>query len=113
MKMKLAALAERSAGAEDHIVKKKKKRTGLFVKITAVVFIIYAMVSLTVLQAKINRQKEMSRQLTAQIAEQMVLGASLRESIVSEPDRDAIARLAREKLGYVFPGEIVLVDTSK
>lgn len=82
-------------------------------RVTVAVFIVYALVSLTVLQAKINRQREVSRQLSEQIAEQMVLGAGLREATGSELDPAAIARLAREKLGYVFPGEVVLVDVSK
>ncbi|MCL2030330.1 MAG: septum formation initiator family protein [Oscillospiraceae bacterium] len=94
-------------------MKKRKKRTGLLIRAAAAVFILYAVISLTVLQAKINRQRETSRQLSEQIAEQMVLGAGLREATGSEPDPAALARLAREKLGYVFPGEIVLVDVSK
>ena len=91
----------------------RKKKSGLFVKVTVAVFILYAMVSLTVLQAKINRQKELSHQLSVEIAEQTVLGAGLQEAIGSDPDDEALARMAREKLGYVFPGETVLVDISK
>lgn len=99
--------------AEVFILRKKKKKSGLFLKVTVVIFVLYATVSLTVLQARINRQKETARQLAAEIAEQTVLAASLRVSIVSEPDRETLARLARERLGYIYPGEIVLVDTSK
>lgn len=102
----------RDTRTEDILVR-QKKRTGLFVRVTVIIFVLYATVSLTVLQARINRQKEIAQALTAEIAEQSVLGVSLRESIGSEPDREAIARLAREKLGYVYPGEVVLVDVSK
>lgn len=92
---------------------KKKKKTGLFVKVAAAIFILYALVTLTVLQAQINYRRQMSYQLVGQLSEQTLVGAKLREATGSELDQDAIVRLAREKLGYVFPGEIVLVDVSK
>ncbi|MDR1736191.1 MAG: hypothetical protein LBR85_04900 [Oscillospiraceae bacterium] len=92
---------------------RKKKKSGVFIKAAVLVFILYAVVSLIALQGKINREKEKAVLLREQIEDQTVLGARYREVIDSELSPEEAARLARKMLGFAFPGETVIVDTSK
>ena len=50
--------------------------------------------------------------LQAQIEEQELRNAEIKALLESENSDDYVARIAREKLGYISPGERVFVDIS-
>ena len=57
-------------------------------------------------------KKEEQALLQAQIEEQELRNAEIKALLESENSDDYVARIAREKLGYISPGERVFVDIS-
>ncbi len=93
-------------------MKKPKKKTPLILKILAGAFAIYAVVTLVNLQIHINDKKEEIAGLDEEISEKSTINEELRDFLESGASDEYIADVAREKLGYVSPGERVFVDTS-
>ncbi len=87
---------------------KKKKRVSGPAKTATAVFAVYA--AFTLLQ--IAEKKEEQALLQAQIEEQELRNAEIKALLESENSDDYVARIAREKLGYISPGERVFVDIS-
>lgn len=75
--------------------------------------IIYAALSLIVLQSRINKQRDKNAELTASIAEQMLINAKYRTQIENDLDSSTLEAMIREKLGMIKRDEIVFVDISK
>ena len=50
--------------------------------------------------------------LSAQLNEQKLINAELTDAISGENQEEYIAQIARESLGYIYPGEQVYVDIS-
>ena len=92
-------------------MKRKKKRVGLLTKIFIAVFAVYAAVTLVNLQIRINAAAEQEA-LQARLEAQKLVCAELNDAIAEGDNEDYIAKVARESLGYVFPGEQVFVDIS-
>ena len=57
-------------------------------------------------------KKEEQAQLQAQVEEQALRNAETKALVESDNSDEYVARIAREKLGYVSPGERVFVDIS-
>ena len=91
---------------------KKKKRVSGLAKTATAVFAVYAAFTLVSLQLQIAEKKEEQALLQAQIEEQELRNAEIRALLESENSDDYVARIAREKLGYISPGERVFVDIS-
>jgi uncharacterized membrane protein affecting hemolysin expression len=91
-------------------MRRKRRRSGFIILLLAVVFIVYTAVSMLILQAQINRQKELSAALEQELIKEQVLNAAYKAA--AEKELDEIA-LIRDILGYSFPEEIILVDISK
>ena len=64
------------------------------------------------LQIQISAKREEQAALQAQIEEQSLRNAEIEALLNSEDNDEYIARIARDKLGYVSPGERVFVDIS-
>ena len=64
------------------------------------------------LQLQIAEKKEEQARLQAQIEEQELRNAEIKALLESENSDEYVARIAREKLGYISPGERVFVDIS-
>ncbi len=90
----------------------KKRRMGLFSKVVVAIFAVYCAMMLLVLQVQINEKRAMTEQLQQRVEAKRLSNSALSEAIDSELDSEAITRLAREKFGYVKPGEIVFFDVS-
>ena len=69
-------------------------------------------VSIITTQFKIASVKNETDDLRAQIRDTQALNAETQAILDSEDDKDFIERMAREKLGLVFPGEQVFSDIS-
>ena len=90
---------------------KKKKKVGLATKIFVAIFSVYAAFTLVSLQLQISNKREEQRMLQEQLETQQTKNAEL-EDIVSGQDEEYIAKIARDSLDYIYPGEKVYVDTS-
>lgn len=91
---------------------RKKKRVGLLTKIFVAAFAIYATITLVNLQIRINATAAEQEVLQQQLEAQKLVCAELSDAIRGGQNEDYIAKIARESLGYVFPGEQVFVDIS-
>lgn len=91
---------------------KRKKRVGLATKIFVALFSVYAAFTLVSLQIQISAKKDEQAVLTSQVEEQKLRNAEIEALLTSDDTNEYYARIAREKLGYVTPGERVFVDIS-
>ena len=91
---------------------RRKKKVGLATKIFVAVFSIYAAFTLVSLQMEIAAKRAEQEALTVSLEAQQVRNAELEDVIGNAPDEGYIAKLARENLDYVLPGEMVFVDIS-
>ena len=85
---------------------------GLVTKVLIAAFAIYAACSLVNLQLRINAANAEQQMLSAQLNEQKLINAELNDAISGENQEEYIAQIARESLGYIYPGEQVYVDIS-
>ena len=93
-------------------MQRKKKRVGLVTKVLIAAFAIYAACTLVNLQLRINAANAEQQMLSAQLNEQKLINAELNDAISGENQEEYIAQIARESLGYIYPGEQVYVDIS-
>lgn len=101
------------AGTEEGVrLKRKKKRVGLLTKLLLAAFAVYAAFQLVDLQLRINAASEEQQKLQAALEAQKLECAELEDAIQDGDHADYIAKVARESLGYVYPGEQVFVDIS-
>ena len=91
---------------------RRKKRVGLATKMIVTVFAVYAAFTLVSLQIQIGAKREEQQALQKQIEEQGLRNAEIEALLNSEENDEYIARIARDKLGYISPGERVFVDIS-
>ena len=93
-------------------MQRRKKRVGLVTKVLIAAFAIYAACTLVNLQLRINAANAEQQMLSAQLNEQKLINAELNDAISGENQEEYIAQIARESLGYTYPGEQVYVDIS-
>ena len=93
-------------------LQRRKKRVGLITKVLIAAFAIYAACTLVNLQLRINAANAEQQMLSAQLNEQKLINAELNDAISGENQEEYIAQIARESLGYIYPGEQVYVDIS-
>ncbi len=93
-------------------MKRKKKRVGLIAKVLITAFAVYAAVTLVNLQLRINAAAAEQQQLQAALDAQKLVCAELTDAIHGENQEEYIAQIARDSLGYIYPGEQVYVDIS-
>ena len=85
---------------------------GLVTKVLIAAFAIYAACTLVNLQLRINAANAEQQMLSAQLNEQKLINAELNDAISGENQEEYIAQIARESLGYIYPGEQVYLDIS-
>lgn len=91
---------------------RRTRKVHIAVKIFVFAFSIYAAFTLVSLQLQIREKEKLVEDLQAQIDQQRMENRQI-EDILENPDDTAyIAEIAREKLGYIAPGERVFVDIS-
>ena len=93
-------------------MKGEKRHIGLLTKILIVAFAVYAACTLVDLQIHINAASAQQEQLQSRLESQKLVCAELTDAIEQSDNEDYIAKVARESLGYVYPGEQVFVDIS-
>ena len=93
-------------------MKRKKKRVGLIAKVLIAAFAVYAACTLVTLQLRINAAAAEQEKLQAALDAQKLICAELTDAISGEDQEEYIAQIARDSLGYIYPGEQVYVDIS-
>ncbi len=93
-------------------MKRKKKRVGLIAKVLIVAFAVYAACTLVNLQLRINAATAEKKALETRLEAQKLVCDELTNAINGNNQEEYIAQIARESLGYIYPGEQVYVDIS-
>lgn len=91
---------------------KRKKKVNIVAKCIIVCFAVYASFTLVSLQMQISEKKAEQRQLVAASEAQALENAEIKALLESPESDEYVARIAREKLGYISPGERVFIDIS-
>ena len=81
-------------------------------KIFLLAFSVYAAFTMVSLQLQIRAKEDEMAELQEQIESQKLENSMIQDILDSDDDTDYIAEIAREKLGYITPGQRVFVDIS-
>ena len=93
--------------------KKKTKGTkGIIVAVALLVFTIYIVISLILIGNDIKAKRQETIQLQTQIADKKTVNKELQDLIDNGADAEYIIKIAKEKLGLIYPDERVYVDIS-
>lgn len=90
----------------------RKKKVSVITKIFVAAFAVYAAFTLVSLQLQINQKREEQHTLQQQLETRQLENSELSDAIGGEVDPDYVAKLARNDLSYVYPGEQVFKDVS-
>lgn len=94
----------------NHTKPRQKTKKSKILWVAFVAFFIYVVVSFTVMQVNIAHRKEELSQAQEQYKEQVYLNEELTNFLDSGENSDYIMKIAREKLGFAFPNERVIID---
>lgn len=92
--------------------KKKKGFSALAIRIGSVCLCVYLCVSLIFVQVDIVSKRQQLENLSRQVSAQQATNTELRRILDSDDEAAYMERIARDKLGYVRPGEHIYVDMS-
>lgn len=93
------------------MVKRKTKKVKIL-KLAVIVFFVYVVVSFAIMQTDIsNRRKELAS-VQDELKQQQYINKEIVSILNSGENTEYIMRIAREKLGFVFPDERVFIDIS-
>lgn len=90
----------------------EKALSKLIVRLTVFAFLIYSVVMVTSKQLELKEKKQQLAELSAKCTEQKLENDELERIFSSGDDLSYIEKIAREKLGYVYPDETVYLDIS-
>ncbi|MBQ3182144.1 MAG: septum formation initiator family protein [Clostridia bacterium] len=82
-------------------------RTNIFVRIAVIIVIVVCLITILKLQIQFNRLNEEKKVLSAQVEEYQEDIEELKAEIERPFDDEYVIRVAREKLGYHLPDEII------
>ena len=89
---------------------KKSARLNFFIKLTILVVICFCAVNIIRLRTEYNSLKATEAELRAQKEEYEEQIERLKDELEQPMDDDYIMRVAREKLGYYLPDEIIFYN---
>jgi cell division protein FtsB len=89
---------------------KNNKYSNIFIKAAVLAFVSFCVVTIIKLQFDYNRLSQQRDELQAQVEEQEEYNEGLEERLNSQFDKDYIISIAREKLGYCLPDEIIFYN---
>lgn len=93
-------------------MKTKKSKVNRIVNVAIIALVCYVAVSLLVLQADISSYRQKLASLQAQCEEQQIQNDEMDSLLKRGTDFDYIVKMAREKLGLIFPEEQVFYDAA-
>lgn len=85
---------------------------GIIVAVALLVFTIYVVISLILIGNNIKTKRQETVELQAQIVDKETINKELQDLIDNGADAEYIIKIAKEKLGLVYPDERVYVDIS-
>jgi len=92
------------------VVFMKFRRSRVAAVIVVFAFVVYAGFNLVSLRGRIEAVRADISETLRAVAEQELINAQLEHDILHHDDPDVKANIARNNLGLVLPGEIVLFD---
>ncbi|MBQ4562419.1 MAG: septum formation initiator family protein [Clostridia bacterium] len=82
-------------------------RTNIFVKVAVIIVILVCLITILKLQIQFNSLNEEKKVLTSQVEEYREDIEELKAEMERPFDDEYVIRVAREKLGYHLPDEII------
>ncbi len=82
-------------------------RTNIFVRIAIIIVIVVCLITIMKLQIQFNKLNEEKKLLEAQVEEYVEDIEELKSEMERPFDDEYVIRVAREKLGYHLPDEII------
>lgn len=92
--------------------KKGTKKRSIIFRLALVAFLCYGAVSFFMLQMDLAQKDQQLDEINQKIQTQKQTNEELKTMLGDEHYSEYIARVAREKLGYVYPDERIFVDVS-
>ena len=86
------------------------KNSNFFVKLTVAVFVIFSVITIFRMQMKLNTLKQTKETAMKQLNTYSLRVEELQERLETPLDRDYIIRIARDKMGYALPNEIIFYN---
>lgn len=96
-------------------MKKRKEavtRKNLILRICIFAFVVYAAITLIEMQADITARRQMLESLQQDVELQRMVNKDLARQLENDMDEETVERIARDKLDYVYPDDIVFFDIS-
>ncbi len=93
--------------------KPKNKKNGILLKLAFVLVAAIAIINPISLQIQIRELREQVSTLDDQISQEETVNKDLKKSLDEGMTDEAIAKIARDVLGYASPGERVFIDSSE
>lgn len=90
--------------------KSKSGLTALAVRLAVLGLCAYFMVGLVMGQMQISANEQQLGEVTAQLENQQQMNQALHDLIESDDRAAFVERVARDRLGYVWPDERIFVD---
>ena len=93
--------------------RRRRMRPAVMLRMVILVFCLFFAVQLVSLQLQVTDLRAQSEELDDEISRKQLANKELEESQLDSDSDEAIAKIARDVLGYASPGEKVYVDSSK
>ncbi len=93
-------------------MRQKSRRMTVIINVAIIALLCYVICSLIVLQLGIASYRSKLSELNAQKEEQSLLNEEMEALLEEGTDADYIIKMAREKLGLIFPEERVYFNAS-
>ena len=91
----------------------KRRKTGILTMLIIMIIMVYAVVTLVGLNSKISAAQEQKAKLEQEASSIAAQNSELEYSILHSGEASTIQKIAREKLGFVMPGEIIFYGTNR
>ncbi len=82
------------------------------VRIVVFIAAAYLLVQLTQVQISIYRQRQVLEDLNLQCLDQKAENDSVERYLSMQDDTQLVEQIAREKLGFAYPDEVVFIDAA-
>lgn len=94
------------------MARNKSRKSKIFI-VTLIAVAVYCVISITVMQIDIAKREKALAAIQNELVEEQYRNKSMRSVLDAGNDMDYILRMAREKLGFIFPDERVFVDPNR
>lgn len=91
----------------------KFKKSSLWIKLIVLVLVVYAAVTLVLLQSQVNEKREEAEALSKDIVSAQQEQQRLTDANENIDTDEGVEEIARNKLGMTFPGGITFQDAGK